>query len=1673
MTLRGGYVLSPPPTSAPLRNTDALRGAPHGFAFAAAASLAAPFDFHTLGARPTRPVVLSEALLHPPALPLTAPHPLCEGRPRKRPAPTELRDPQLAQLTICADLFGKKTRVATRVHCHSSSVLTIRFLSPPPLSSAPRPPRTSTVPSAEIRAEGRPFAARTPCSSTPSSTEDLHAVAIPEDVTSGHVEAAASSRRCATPSPSSSSPSADPSLAPQLSNGADLRNLAPSDCHPLLEVPRDRRLCRCGDSDTKIRSPTTRWRFGGIGAATSTFFRAFLAFALLGSLLAAADDAAGAASQAPWNQPEHVELHGYVPFAAARNPAPSPRSRPTPSAPESASPGRPKVAITRNPSPSLSESAATPTRKPDEEERRRNMVITLSNDALRPFLHFTRGVQIERRGTSHDEILHEDGSFDDVFVDTERSTSVKLRCSAGPYSGREVGKYERDRAAIARSIRWLRDGAPLEGSSAELRIANASSADVGEYRCTATSREIDTFADVYPGGALVSDALFLRLSEPPRFEVHPISQAVVEGRSLRLTCRASGAPLPKLDWLRDGSPIDAAVFGGRLLILSINGESILHLLNASRSDEGRFRCVAETAYFEQRVESHSATLQIVEAAENATLDPMSLISASPETVVVTRGRSALLECLTPDSSVTVFWRIVGEKTVQKKASMIVAKVKRDAESVYECLASIESDPASTVKLRTMKLHFIERPVILNLKESPELKMAHQGSVNRFECTAFSEGPLDEVQVHWYHGGRRIVQPPRFSILPAEGVTPVKNSYGFGITFRSQLVISDIQLGDEGLYQCVTLDRAGQNTYVYALEVHSEKNDRIENLTARVDHRRNKLRLRWKLPPSVDHVKAQFIMFLLSYYSPGGGRANKIQLSEGIACTIDGYCEGDCCPPEYRLQPHENYTIQMSMMEGSRLSPLSDEIDIVSYDAYARFALDVQTLVTGDSMTVTWKEPSEATLNGVLQEYSLEFAVKPSETERRWPKPTQVMVPGNRSSFTIENLHPDGLYAVRVVPSTRAGLPPAKILREHYDWTRVPVGLNRTADRLLEVPGIGITQKNNNAIMIVNWTLSTAPDVQFVRVSYMDVTDDVDGPLREVTVPHAVGSAKLLQHLELHRKYEICAEYIKASGKHGFRACVHEYLTAGYNPFNPMADPDRRPRAVDCGASEVLCWCEPSDDKGQATRVFWKAPQDPDLDITYVVHYVIDADADTGFEDPTHETKNSFADLPDLQPNSTYQMMVEARAFGGLAVEGSWFLCRTPEFEQLPYPADMRLEAVNESTVRISWMPQTEDLDARFSAVNGYVVLLYQNNRLLEEVPVEGGRDASAVTVTSLVKDIEYQFRLSSRTDKPRSFSEKSPPLAIRLTSMPFTTPMPPWTIANRHKIVITIVLLILLCSALVVLCTLVVRIRYRKRRKVARLEARLLEEAAKNAIELRPMAPSCVESSCAPSEAPENVRLLSEEEPPSRSFDEKGDELGAQPSGRALFEKSLARGDPLLQGFVFASGVPLLAPQDVVVVHEVIEVEEVLDDGLSEVAEPEVVPLVRLLRSHSCDALPLVGNREPRRASSKSTSLHSCGVTGGLFVAPETVGIGGGDATTSTSGTSSSPHHSPSAALTSSLPNLNDSGIVYDDLVNHQSHHLSLIPSNPPPAASSTFFCHLQAHSFAHFAQNQANLTES
>ncbi|KAM5259263.1 hemicentin-2 isoform 1-T1 [Hipposideros larvatus] len=132
------------------------------------------------------------------------------------------------------------------------------------------------------------------------------------------------------------------------------------------------------------------------------------------------------------------------------------------------------------------------------------------------------------------------------------------------------------------NIRWIKDGLPLRGSRLRHRLQNGSLTirrtemdDAGQYHCLAEN-EIGT----------VEKVLVLVLQSAPMFQLKPQDVIVRSGDDVSLRCQATGQPVPTVEWLRAGQPLQAS---RRLQTLP---DGSLWLERVDPRDAGTYECVA-------------------------------------------------------------------------------------------------------------------------------------------------------------------------------------------------------------------------------------------------------------------------------------------------------------------------------------------------------------------------------------------------------------------------------------------------------------------------------------------------------------------------------------------------------------------------------------------------------------------------------------------------------------------------------------------------------------------------------------------------------------------------------------------------------------------------------------------------------------------------------------------------------------------------------------------------------------------------------------------------------------------------------------------------------------------------------------------------------------------------
>ncbi|KAM7409593.1 hypothetical protein PAMA_001195 [Pampus argenteus] len=151
----------------------------------------------------------------------------------------------------------------------------------------------------------------------------------------------------------------------------------------------------------------------------------------------------------------------------------------------------------------------------------------------------------------------------------ERTRTATMLCAASGNPDPEITWYKDflpiDPSASNGRIKQLRSGA--------LQIENSEETDQGKYECVASNVEGVRYSS--PANLYVRELREVR-RVPPRFSIPPMSQEIMPGGSVNITCVAVGSPMPYVKWMlnsEDLTPEDEMPVGRNVLELSSVRES--------------------------------------------------------------------------------------------------------------------------------------------------------------------------------------------------------------------------------------------------------------------------------------------------------------------------------------------------------------------------------------------------------------------------------------------------------------------------------------------------------------------------------------------------------------------------------------------------------------------------------------------------------------------------------------------------------------------------------------------------------------------------------------------------------------------------------------------------------------------------------------------------------------------------------------------------------------------------------------------------------------------------------------------------------------------------------------------------------------------------------------------
>ncbi|XP_049752935.1 hemicentin-2 isoform X2 [Elephas maximus indicus] len=325
------------------------------------------------------------------------------------------------------------------------------------------------------------------------------------------------------------------------------------------------------------------------------------------------------------------------------------------------------------------------------------------------------------------------------------------------------------------TLSWYHEGLPVAESNATwleaggaLRLESLGEASGGLYSCMAGS----------PAGEAVLQYL-VEVQVPPQILVtEGLGQVTtIVGQPLELPCQASGSPVPSIQWLQNGRPIE------ELAGVQVSSQgATLYIDHVELGHAGLFACQATN-------EAGTAGAEV----EVSVHEPPSVDIIGGENITAPFLQPVTLQCIgTGVPAPSLRWWKDGMALAALGGNLQIEKVDLRDEGVYTCVAT---NLAGENK-RDLTLKVLVPP---NIEPGPVNKAVLENASVALECLASGVPPPD---VSWFKG--------RQPVSARAGVTVSAN----GRVLR----IERAQLSDAGSYRCVASNVAGSTELHYGLRV---------------------------------------------------------------------------------------------------------------------------------------------------------------------------------------------------------------------------------------------------------------------------------------------------------------------------------------------------------------------------------------------------------------------------------------------------------------------------------------------------------------------------------------------------------------------------------------------------------------------------------------------------------------------------------------------------------------------------------------------------------------------------------------------------------------------------------------------------------------------------------------
>ncbi|XP_070535967.1 protogenin-like isoform X2 [Ptychodera flava] len=836
-------------------------------------------------------------------------------------------------------------------------------------------------------------------------------------------------------------------------------------------------------------------------------------------------------------------------------------------------------------------------------------------------------------------------------------------------------------------ITWKKDGQNIKNSVRNF-VRNGSlyfstivhrkkQSDEGMYQCFASNEY----------GTIFSSAK-LRVAEKPRITQQPQPVTAYIGNVTRLSCLSESLPQSNYTWEKDRVLLPES---DRIIILP---SGVLQIYDIQENDAGSYRCVAKNILSRRR--SDEATLTVLPASSvTPTDDPerKPKIIAGPPSVIINREKeNVILECLVARNQPTdpeplITWKknnnpIQSDRiSIYGRSNLQIRDLQRSDSGIYACMAeNVETDG---VVFQHGTLQVQAPPVLTDLPQDLE---SRAGSTARFSCKADGE-PVPTKS--WFVNG---------TAVDYEGRYKQRND---------DLVVSNIQREDGGLYQCVVENNAGRVHASALLQVIAgqDREPAPENVTG-VAISSTTVRISW------NHYSNDVIAFTVHYYENSGGTEE----TKPVPRNNNSYLVES-------LKPNTIYIFYVTAYDELNAGLPSRKILVRTLEAVPS-AAPIFTLSSNNrgNIKVRWSPIPMENRNGVITKYHIYYyeGSKPDEVFIR-------EVDGQLLEYEVTDLRPNTFYSIKMSAFTSAGEGVCSI-------GSVPIRTlgGDPSDQLKPDAPVNLKIRPVNSTAIeLNWTepyVDSSVSVKGYMVSYIVVRSESDSSFE--TEPIQLDNNKVSFVLS---QLEPCTTYyfkLWAFNEHGNGPVTSS--SAIQTPSCSFRQSDPPPpaglRAVVRSSNSIL--------------IAWGKPQSRIKIVSFTVrfHPIQETNATLIRSEETNENHYS---LENLIPFTRYAITVKAHGFNSESSFSPAISVQTLEDIPSP-PSHLNAQLYGIQSVLLEWAPPEHPN----GIITTYIIMYSWDMADPDDMWTVDEKEATMTrsVVDNLEPSLEYYFKMKAKTE---------------------------------------------------------------------------------------------------------------------------------------------------------------------------------------------------------------------------------------------------------------------------------------------------------------------------------------